>query len=62
MLQYAENQIYVLNALNYAPLEGIKNVPITFLSVFPEELLKVPPIRAIGFAHRLEANHLPIEK
>ena len=51
MIQHAENQIYALNALNVAPLEGIENVPVVrdFPDVFPEELPGIPPVRAVEF-------------
>src|SRR3954471_2010701 len=45
--QDAETQIFMMNALNASPLDGIKNVPVVrdFLDVFPEELPGIPPIR-----------------
>src|SRR4051812_26020594 len=42
----AETQIFMLNALNVSPLEGIENVPFVrdFPDVFPEERPGIPPI------------------
>ena len=39
-----ETQIFMLNALNVSPLDGIENVPVVrdFPDVFPEELLEYP--------------------
>src|ERR1041385_8959794 len=63
-VQHAENQIYALNALNAAPLEGIENVPIVreFLDVFPEELPGIPPIRDVEFVIDLKPGTVPIAK
>src|SRR4051812_46841311 len=45
----AETQIYMLNALNVSPVEGIENVPVVrdFTDVFPKELPGIPPIREV---------------
>src|ERR1043165_4536388 len=45
--QDAETQIFMMNALNVSPLDGIENVPVIqdFPNVFPEELPGIPPIR-----------------
>src|SRR3954464_2347373 len=42
----AETQIYMMNALNVSPLDGIKNVPVVrdFPDVFLEELPGIPPL------------------
>jgi hypothetical protein len=63
-IQNAENQIYVLNALNASPLEGIKNVPVVrdFQDVFPEELPGIPPARAVEFVIDLKPGTTPIAK
>ena len=62
--QDAENQIYVLNALNASPLEGIENIPVVcdFKDVFPEELPGIPPARAIEFVIDLKPGTTPIAK
>ncbi|XP_073353804.1 uncharacterized protein [Aegilops tauschii subsp. strangulata] len=67
MIQDAENQIYVLNALNAlnaSPLEGIENIPVVreFEDVFPEELPGIPPARAIEFVIDLKPGTTPIAK
>ena len=62
--QDAENQIYVLNALNASPLEGIENIPVVrdFKDVFPEELLGIPLARAVEFVIDLKPGTTPIAK
>ena len=64
MVQDAENQIYVLNALNASPLEGIENIPVVhdFEDVFPEELPGIPPARAVEFIIDLKSGTTPIAK
>ena len=64
MIQDAENQIYVLNALNASPLEGIENIPVVcdFKDVFPEELPGIPPARAVEFVIDLKSGTTPIAK
>src|SRR3954462_6451323 len=44
--QDAETQIFMMNALNISPLDGIENVPVVrdFPDVFPEELPEIPPL------------------
>jgi hypothetical protein len=63
-VQNAENQIYVLNALNASPLEGIENIPVVrdFQDVFPEELPGIPPARAVEFVIDLKPGTTPIAK
>ncbi|XP_073353816.1 uncharacterized protein [Aegilops tauschii subsp. strangulata] len=60
--QDAENQIYVLNALNASPLEGIENIPVVhdFEDVFPKELPGIPPARAVEFVIDLKPGTTPI--
>src|SRR3954464_404739 len=60
----AETQIYMINALNVSPLDGIKNVPVVqdFPDVFPEELLGIPPIREVEFVIDLKPGTVPIAK
>jgi len=62
--QDAENQIYVLNALNASPLEGIENIPVVhdFEDVFLEELPGIPPARAVEFVIDLKPGTTPIAK
>src|SRR4051812_4007786 len=45
--QDAETHIFMMNALNVSPLDGIENVPVVrdFPDVFPEELPGIPPLR-----------------
>lgn len=64
IVQNAESQIYALNALNASPLEGIENVPVVrdFQDVFPEELLGIPPARAVEFVIDLKPGTTPIAK
>ncbi|XP_073353901.1 uncharacterized protein [Aegilops tauschii subsp. strangulata] len=64
MIQNAEGQIYVLNALNASPLEGIENIPVVrdFEDVFPEELPGIPPARAIEYIIDLKPGTTPIAK
>src|SRR3954466_11958509 len=47
----AKTQIYMMNALNVSPLDGIENIPVVrdFLDVFPEEFPGIPPIREVEF-------------
>src|SRR3954463_15390400 len=49
--QDVETQIYMMNALNASPLDGIKNFPVVrdFPDVFPKELPGIPPIREVEF-------------
>jgi len=51
-------------ALNVDPLPALKNVPVVcdFLDVFPEELLGMPPDRAVEFVIELEPGTAPISK
>src|SRR3989337_1076359 len=60
----AEAQIYVLNALNASPLEGIENVPVVrdFSDAFPEELPGIPLVRAVEFIIDLKPGTTPIAK
>ncbi|XP_073357970.1 uncharacterized protein [Aegilops tauschii subsp. strangulata] len=60
--QDAENQIYVLNALNASPPEGIENIPVIrdFEDVFPEELPGIAPARAVEFVIDLKPGTTPI--
>ena len=62
--QDAENQIYVLNALNASPLEGIENIPVVrdFKDVFLEELPGISPARAVEFIIDLKLGTTPISK
>jgi hypothetical protein len=62
--QNAESQIYVLNALNASPLEGIENIPVVrdFQDVFPKELPGIPPDRAVEFVIDLKPGTTPIAK
>ena len=64
MNQDAEDHIYVLNALNASPLEGIENIPVVlgFKDVFPEELPGIPPARAVEFVIDLKPGTTPIAK
>ena len=63
-MQNAEARLYALNALNAAPLEGIENIPVVhkFQDVFPEELLGIPPARAIEFIIDLKPGTTPIAR
>src|SRR4051812_25035519 len=60
----AEMQIYMMNALNVSPLDGIENVPVVrdFPDVFPEELPGIPPIREVEFVIDLKPGTVPIAK
>ena len=60
----AETQIFMMNALNLSPLEGIENVPVVrdFPDVFPEELPGIPPIREVEFVIDLKPGTTPIAK
>src|SRR4051812_20177884 len=62
--QDAETQIFMMNALNASPLDGIENVPVVrdFLDVFPEELPGIPPIREVEFVIDLKPVTVPIAK
>ena len=64
LVQNAEALLYALNALNVAPLEGIENIPVVceFQDVFPEELLGIPPARAVEFIIDLKPGTTPIAK
>ena len=64
MIQHAEIQIYALNALNAAPLEGIEHVSVVrdFLDVLTEELPGIPPIREVEFIIDLKPGTVPIAK
>src|SRR3954466_16268043 len=60
----AETQIFMMNALNVSPLEGIENVPVVrdFSNVFPEELPGIPPTREVEFVIDLKTGTVPIAK
>src|SRR3954470_10334173 len=60
----AETQIFMMNALNVSPLDGIKNVPVVrdFPDVFPEELPGIPPTREVEFVTDLKPGTVPIAK
>src|ERR1041385_8573444 len=60
----AETHIYMMNALNISPLEGIEQVPVVcdFPDVFPEELSVIPPIREVEFVIALKPGTVPIAK
>src|SRR3954466_12993173 len=62
--QDVETQIYMMNALNVSPLDGIENVPVVrdFSDVFPEELPGIPPIREVEFVIDLKPDTVPIAK
>src|SRR3954469_25446537 len=62
--QDAETQIYMMNALNASPLDGIENVPIVrdFPDVFPEELPGIPPVREVEFVIDLKPSTVPNAK
>ena len=64
MTQDAETHIYMMNALNVSPLDGIENVPVVrdFSDVFPEELPGIPPIREVEFVIDLKPGTVPIAK
>ena len=64
LVQNAEARLYILNALNAAPLEGIEKIPVVrdFLDVFPEELPGIPPARAVDFIIDLKLGTVPIAK
>ena len=64
LVRNAEAQIYMMNALNVSPLEGIENVPVVhdFTDVFPEELPGIPPIRSVKFVIDLKPGTTPITK
>src|SRR3954466_5039199 len=60
----AETHIYMMNALNASPLDGIENVPVVrgFPDVFPKELSGIPPIREVEFVIDLKPGTIPIAK
>src|SRR3954464_2187404 len=60
----AETHIFMMNALNISPLEGIENIPVirNFPDVFPEELPGIPPIREVEFVIDLKPGTTPIAK
>src|SRR4051812_31188224 len=60
----AETQIFMKNALNASPLEGIENIPVVrdFPDVFREELPGIPPIREVKFVIDLKPDTTPIAK
>src|ERR1041384_3012587 len=60
----AETQIFMLNALNVSPLDGIENVLDVrdFPGVFPKELLGIPSIREVDFVIDLKPGTVPIAK
>src|SRR4051812_37802757 len=58
----AETHIYMMNALNVSPLEGIEQVPVVcdFPDIFPEELSGIPLIREVEFLIDLKPGTVPI--
>jgi len=60
----AETQIFMMNALNVSPLEGIENVLVVhdFPDVFPEEMPGIPPTREVEFVIDLKPDTVPIAK
>src|SRR3954466_8501970 len=59
-----ETQIFMLNALNVSPLDGIENVPVVrdFPDVFPKELPGIPPVREVEFVIDLKPGTVSIAK
>ena len=59
LVQNAEAWLYLLNALNASPLEGIENIPVVhkFPDVFAEELPGIAPARAVEFMVDLKTRH-----
>src|SRR3954467_2782055 len=60
----AETHIYMMNALNVSPLEGIEKplVVCDFPDVFLEEIPGIPPFREVEFVIDLKPGIIPISK